>query len=436
MRSASRLLLRRGCRVYLIALVSVVLLVLLVSPSVTFCDTWETVGPEGGNFIFSMTNPTNADEITAITSSPSPSNVYKSADGGVSWGKIGHIPDPYVEDVSAFDFSTLYAITGSCCYRSMDGGINWTQFGLPTSSGWAYCICAHPTNSLIVYAAGHYRTSPNTYTMVFLKSTDAGQSWSASQFFTFERFYPYDMTISKSNPSVIYIAGRKEAGSNYFGVLLQTLDGGNTWADISIAVERNPRLVFHSVAVDPTDDGKVYVGGSYFYRGTKTGSGSNLSWTHGPKPFLPFTVYSIGIDPVDPSKIYIGMSEGLTTSTNYGVSWTRRNNTVNKSVGHIAIAPGDTSKVYASSCTSLYKSQNFGSSWSTAHDGIYAACINAMDVDPRMILVQNRGYLMSYGKGGNFAWEDVITPESCGSICDILINPDNPDTVLILEGYG
>jgi photosystem II stability/assembly factor-like uncharacterized protein len=414
----------------------VTFLSLIVFPPVQLYASWEPVGPEGGHFIFSMTNPANADEIIAITSSPSPSNIYKSTDGGASWSKIGEIPDPDVNDVSAFDFSTLYAITISSCYRSTDGGFSWSEARLPSSSGSAYCVCAHPTDSRIVYAAGHYRTSPTTQTMVFLKSTDGGQSWSASQFFSFKRLLPYDMAISNTDPNVIYICGRKEAGgSHYAGFLFTTSDGGNTWTDISSAVERNPRRVFRSVAVDPTDDGKVYVGGPYFYRGTKTGPDSDLSWTRSPRPFLPFTVFSIGIDPVDPSRIYIGMGEGVTTSTNYGESWTLLNNTIKSKVGHIAAAPADPSKVYASSSTGFYRSQNYGSSWDTAHNGIYAVSINAMDVDPQMILIADGRYLMSYGRERNFAWENIVTPASC-TIGDILINPDNPNIVLIIEGYG
>ena len=439
MRSASKQFLRCGCLsvASLTAFVQVALAVLLISPCVVFCATWEPVGPEGGHFIFSTTNTANADEIIAITSRFSPSNVYKSTDGGASWSQIGQIPVTDISDVSAFNFSTLYAIADSRCFHSTDGGMTWSETGLPSSSESTYCIYAHPTDSTIVYAAGCHRTSQGTYTMVFFKSTDGGQSWSASQFFTFEHIiYPYDMAISNSNPSVIYVCGRKETGGNYFGFLFTTSDDGNTWTDISSTVERNPHRIFRSVAVDPTDDGKVYVGGYYFYRGTKTGPDATLSWTRNPIPFVPFSVYSIGIDPVDPSRLYIGMHEGLAVSSNYGVSWTLRNDTVKRSVGHIAIAPADHSKVYVSSYNGLYKSQDFGSGWNAAHEGIYASCINAMDVDPWMILVQSRGYLMSYGRWENFAWEDVVTPESCGTVCDILIHPDNPDVVLVLEGYG
>jgi photosystem II stability/assembly factor-like uncharacterized protein len=418
------------------ALISVVLLCLLIFPSVTFCATWEPIGPDGGTFIFSMTNPANANEVTAITTSPSPSNVYRSNDAGATWSTIGEIPYPYIYDVSAFNFSTLYAIRSSRCYRSTDGGISWSEGRLPTSSGSARSVCAHPTNSRIVYAGGLYSDYINntrTYYMVFFKSTDGGMSWTASQFFAFGYFYPYDMAISKSNPSVMYISGYKEVGNQYFGALLKTSDGGNTWTDISSDVDTERYLLFTSVVIDPTDEGKVYVGGDYFYRGTKTGRDPDLSWTRSRTPYY---IYSLGIDPVDPSRIYMGMYESLAASTNYGVTWNVRNNSVKHVAEHIAVAPADSSQVYVSSYAGFYKSSDFGDNWATSHEGIYAGRINAMAVDPRMILVQNNGYLMSFGRGRNVVWEDVVTPPSCGEVCDILINPENPNTVLILEGYG
>ena len=418
------------------ALFFTLVLGLSIYPSATFCAVWEPVGPEGGNFIFSMTNPANADEVLAITTSPSPSNVYRSNDAGATWSPVGEIPDSYISDVSAFNFTTLYAISGSRCYRSTDGGANWTEARLPTSLGWAYRVCAHPTNSRIVYAGGLYSDYSNntrTYNMVFFKSTDGGMNWTASQFFTFNYFYPYDMAISKSNPNVIYISGYKEVGSQYFGALLTTSDGGTTWTDISSNVDTERYLLFHSVAIDPTDDGKVYVGGDYVYRGIRIGRDPDLSWARSPQRYY---TYSLGIDPVDPSRIYLGMYESIAVSTNHGVTWNRRDNSVKSSARHIAVTPADPSKIYVSSYAGFYKSPDFGSNWQTTHEGIYAANINAMDVDPRMILVQNSGYLMSHGRGRNNIWEDVVTPPSCGTVCDILINPDNPNTVLILEGYG
>jgi hypothetical protein len=106
------------------------------------------------------------------------------------------------------------------------------------------------------------------------------------------------------------------------------------------------------------------------------------------------------------------------------------------SARHVEVAPADPSKVYVASYVGFYKSPDSGTTWNPAHDGIYAASINALAAAPSTVIVQNSGYLMAYVRGRTATWQDVVTPPSCGTVCDILINPDDPDTVLILEGYG
>jgi len=414
----------------------VAFLSLMMFPSLAFCASWEPIGPEGGNFIFSMTNPADANEVTAITTSPSPSNVYRSTDAGASWSKVGEIPSSYVYDVSAFDFSTLYAISSSRCYRSVDGGVSWTAASMPSSVGWPYRVCADPTDSSKVYAAGYiydYQIYPYTYSMVFFKSTDGGLNWSASSFFTFDSFYPYDMAISESNPGVMYVSGYKQINKDSFGVLLQTLDGGNTWTDISSSVDPERYNYFESVAIDPTDENKVYVGGTYFYRSTREGHGNELSWVRSATRSY---YYTIDIDPVEPSRIYAAGYQSVSVSSDYGQSWTIQSGCIRSSGRHIEVAPADPSKIYVSSYAGLIMSSDSGATWSPAHNGIYAASIAAIAVAPSTVIIQNSGYLMAYRRVRTATWQDVVTPESCGEVCDILINPDNPDAVLILEGSG
>ena len=421
-------------------LLVVAFLLLMMFSSVAFCASWEPIGPEGGNFIFSVTNPMNANEITAITTSPSPSNVYRSIDAGASWNKIGEIPSSYISDVSAFDFSTIYAITSSRCFRSTDGGVSWTTASLPSSTGWAYRVCVDPTDSSKVYASGYtsdYQNNTFTYNMVFFKSTDGGLNWSASSFFDFDYFYPQDMAISGSNPNVIYIAGIKEVQIDYYysyyGALFKSTDAGESWTDISDSVESESSNYFYSVAIDPTDENKVYVGGTYFYRSLRDGRGHELSWQRSPARLY---AYSIKIDPVEPSRIYVAGSQSVSVSTDYGQSWMTRNVGMRSSARHVEVAPADPSRIYVSSYTGFYKSPDSGTTWNPAHEGIYAASINALAAAPSTVIVQNSGYLMAYGGARTATWQYVVTPPSCGTVCDILINPDDPDTVLILEGYG
>jgi photosystem II stability/assembly factor-like uncharacterized protein len=417
---------------------AVFILLMMLTPA-AFCAAWEPIGPEGGNFIFSITNPADANEVTAMMTSPSPSNVYRSTDAGASWSKIGQIPDYYINDVSAFDFSTLYAVSSSSSYRSMDGGASWTTTPLPPSAGWAYNICVDPTDSSKVYASGYiydYYNYPYTYRMVFFKSTDGGLSWSASSFFTFDYFYPYDMAISKSNPNVIYIVGNKEVQVDYYysyyGALFKSTDGGESWTDISDSVVAGDGDYFYFVAVDPTDVDRVYVGGSYFYRGVRTGRGLDISWERSPTSVY---AYAIDIDPVDPSRIYLAGYENVSVSTDYGRTWTTRYGSVQNSAQHVEIAPADPSRIYVSSYTGLFSSSDSGATWETSHEGIYAASISALAVASSRVVIQNSGYLMSCSNPDN-VWRYVVTPESCGTVCDILLNSENPDKVLILEDYG
>jgi len=416
-------------------LLAAVFLFLLIFPSVSLCGSWEAIGPEGGNFIFSVTNTEDANEITAITTSPSPSNVYRSIDAGASWSKIGEIPYPYVYDVTAFDFSRLYAISYSRCYRSTNGGVSWTYSLLPSSAGSAYYVCVDPTNGDKVYAAGYdYNSYDGTYKLAFFKSTNGGLDWNASSFFSFESFYPTDMAISKSNPNVIYVSGYKRVGLYYYGALLTTSDAGDSWTDVSSSVDPERYSYFYSVAIDPTDEYRVYVGGDYFYRCSRSGRANVLSWTRSSNRLY---TYTINIDPVDTSRIYIAGYQTVGISTDYGQSWSVRNDCV-KSLGiHIEVAPASPSNVFVSTYAGFYKSPDRGTTWSTAHEGIYAARIAALAAAPSKVIVQNSGYLMEYGKTGRIdTWQDIVTPESCGEVCDILINPDDQDIVLILEGYG
>jgi len=419
---------------------------LLMLPSVAFCASWEPVGPSGGNFVGSVTNPTDANQITVVTTRPSPSNVYRSTDGGASWSKIGEIPFPELLDFSAFDFSKLYAISSYGCYRSTDGGVNWIFASFPSNSGWAYHVCVEPTGSgNNVYAVGYlYNSFDRIYNMAFFKSTNSGRSWSARSFFTFEYFYPYDMAISRSNPSVMYVSGYKRIGRDYYGLLLKSSDGGNSWTDISSSADTSPKVYFYAVAIDPTDADRVYVGGycyyyqdsCYIYCSESTGRTGELSWTQVATDSYAF---SIGIDPIEPSNIYAAGDKTVAISRDYGRSWITYDECIKSQGIHIEAAPADPSTVYVSSSNGLFKSSDSGNTWYFAHEGIKATRVPALAIapsKPTTVLIEYEGceLMGSYDSGNN--WDYLGYFVICGNVCDILINPLDENVVLALEGDG
>ncbi|MHC4205711.1 MAG: VPS10 domain-containing protein [Planctomycetota bacterium] len=426
--------------------VQFVFLVILILSAPVFCESWECVGPSGGYFLGSVTNPADASQVTVITNGPP--NVYRSMDSGSSWSKIGEIPTSnyILSDISAFDFSTIYAIAGDRCYRSTDGGVNWSYANVSSTTASAYHICVNPVDSNKVYAVGRdFNGSNRKYSPAFFKSTDGGRRWTVSLLFSFDYFYPYNIAVSRSNPDVIYIVGYKSQGNNYYGALFKSTDGGTTWTDISSSVENAPFYFFYSVAVDPDDAEKVYIGGDFFiYRSERTGRDHDLTWTRTP---IQLYALSIAIDPVDHSKLYtagVNFIENKTAysvgfSTDYGQSWTLRNNCIQSEAIHVEVADAAPSTVYISTYNGFFKSIDSGDNWHIAHKGIHATIITAMAIapsQPSTLIVEydGCGLMGSYDSGAN--WDYLGYFVGCGNVCDIIINPDNADTVLALEGSG
>ena len=70
----------------------------------------------------------------------------------------------------------------------------------------------------------------------------------------------------------------------------------------------------YTVAVDPTNNNRVYIGGDYFYYSTNGGSVWN-------KSSLPMYMYVLGIDPTNTSMIYAGDYSNVYVSTKLSLSW-------------------------------------------------------------------------------------------------------------------
>jgi len=102
----------------------VFLAVLLCHCSVQ-ASLWQPIGPSGGDFLGSVSNPADASQLITITTGPVYSNVYKSNDGGAIWNRLNRISASDAQDMCTYDFNTLFVITHDGCFRSADAGDNW-----------------------------------------------------------------------------------------------------------------------------------------------------------------------------------------------------------------------------------------------------------------------------------------------------------------------
>ncbi len=197
--------------------------------------------------------------------------------------------------------------------------------------------------------------------------------------------------------------------------------------------------------MDPFDSEKVYIGGDFcIYRSERTDRDSDLTWSR-----IPIDIYpvSIGIDPVDSSRIYAAGVKfvvdrtvySVGVSRDYGRSWRLQNDCIQSEAIHVEVAHAAPSTVYISTYNGFFKSIDSGNSWAIAHEGIHATRITALAVapsEPSTVIVEydGCGLMGSYDSGAN--WDYLGYFVGCGNVCDILINPENADAVLALEGSG
>lgn len=193
--------------------------------------------------------------------------VWKSTDGGEHWKLLATIDDAAVgapEDGTGAMINDIAFATGSsrilyACsdelgiYKSADGGGTWGKInqGLPNTKAWS--IALHPTNPDILWVA--LGGGAGIY-----KSTDGGKHWANSSAgisdLTPATVYR-TMAVAKSNPDDLYCACWEGGGSAY-----RSIDGGKTWTrlvargshrSIIGGTGNSGSLVFQRINVDPHD---------------------------------------------------------------------------------------------------------------------------------------------------------------------------------------
>jgi photosystem II stability/assembly factor-like uncharacterized protein len=405
----------------------------LLFPSLAIAQDWEVLGPSGGSFLGSVSDPADANVINAVTTYPSLSAAYGSTDGGQSWTKKGDIPYPYLYDFCAYDMSNLYAIGYNSCYISTDGGDTWATKTIPSAMGYPYTICVHPTDPDKIFVGAYYY-SAGSYKLHVVLSSDGGDTWVKNVLASGVYHYPADIAISQSNPDVLYLCGYRQMTGGYGGYLYRCDDGGARWYDYTTSVEPTPlNNDFYCVAIDPTDENNVYVSGKALYSSNDSGStwAKDISHT--------FNLESLAVDPVNPLNVYGASPSSVFVSKDGAGTWTQHTGVVAGYPAHIEVAPASNSTVYfASTYGGLFKTTDGGTTWGVAHEGMYTVTIASIAVAPSQPetviadVASASRLVASCDCGDN--WSDIIYPQGCsGTISELLIKSDNPNEIIALE---
>ena len=424
----------------------IVIFVLILSAARGQSARWQSFGPEGGTFIETVIDSNDPDRILAFTSWPA--QVYGTDNGGQRWSLLDELSDASIFDVAAFDFSQINATALEGCYWSADSGANWAYSSYPPFPGKTLsttALCIHPSNKKIVYASGFTSIDRRNFQLVLFKSTDGGATWEYSTPFaeTDIQARVYNITISRTDPNQMYICGYRIVYMNPFhlnqGFLFKSSDGGETWSDLSDAVDPNMseyHQSFRGIAVDPTDATRIYLASPYS-NGLFYSTDSGASWD-----LVEMGVYnpfSLCIDPADPAKLYMGDIDKVHFSTDYGQTWSSIGDPITDRVYHIGVSPSSPANVYVSTFLGLYRSRDGCGTLEAIHHGIYGSRISALALAPsqptRLFIEHDANEVVSSDNSAE-TWDACGYFAICGNVCDLLVHPTNPDIVLALEQGG
>jgi photosystem II stability/assembly factor-like uncharacterized protein len=211
---------------------------------------WREIGPfRGGRSVAVAGSASRPMEYYMGTTG---GGVYKTTDGGMTWGPvtdryfggtIGAIAvsesNPDVVYVGGGEFPIRGNVShGEGVWKSTDAGKTWTSLGLKQTYQISR-VRVHPKNPDVVYVAaqGHV-FGPNPDRGVF-RSKDGGKTWQ-KVLFRNDSTGAADLAMDPQNPNVLYAgfwqAGRKPwqliSGGPGSG-LFKSTDGGDHWTEIT-----------------------------------------------------------------------------------------------------------------------------------------------------------------------------------------------------------
>lgn len=261
--------------------------------------------------------------------------MYKSADGGTTWQRIGLtdsrqiaqiVVDPKNPDrlfVAALGHA--YAASDERgVFRSLDGGATWRKVLFVDANTGAVDIAMDPADANHLIAAMWQTRRPpwNIYppsngpSSGLYVSSDGGTTWHhmiGHGLPSSGRLGRMGIAFARSNPKRVYLIVDAKQGGLY-----RSDDGGANWR----LVDRDPRIwdrgwYFSLVTVDPKNSKIVYIADTALYRSMN--GGATFTAFKGSPDGDDF--HALWIDPTDSNRMILGCDQGASVSLNFGRTW-------------------------------------------------------------------------------------------------------------------
>lgn len=384
---------------------------------------WTNVGPWGGSvaaLAFTSSTPSMIYAGTWFA------GVYRSRNHAGTWqiARRGMPPgatvfslvvDPYEEQILYAGILDIYGDTFRGVYKSTDGGGTWgaVNDGIDPSAGEFWAMGGTPWGNGVILAGGFdgiYRT------------TNRGARWEKAVIRDYLDPWVRCFATDPRRPTLVY-AGCTQG-------ILKSSDGGKTWTPSDNGMP-NGSFEILGIAIDPKVSSTLYAigpAGVGVWRSTDSGG----TWTrvrHG----SPAGDYdSVTIDPIDPNTLYVGANGlGVLKTTDAGATWTLLTEGLPQlDTGplyqDIEVDPQSPSTVYVATSLGLYRSDDAGATWVDANRGLAAFDIEEVALDrtePRLVYAlagSSHEFIISRSMDQGSTWQKIYPgPSGYG--------PDRPE---------
>jgi len=334
-------------------------------PRPGFQDTWYYGTGEG------LGNSASATGATYVGN-----GVYKSIDNGLTWARLSGFSTDDINFNSTRDLVSrvavnpangdVYTCGAGAIARSQDGGSTWeTVLGITSgsiTSSYKTDIAITPAGR--VYAAVGGNVRDNTFDGIWTSATGNSGSFtriansaSVAGWNSFGNYGRIVLALAPSNPKVLYAlydndithsAGNPVPEADFFKYTRNDADTDGAWEDRSANL---PDEVGYSagndpfacqggydlaVAVYPTNENFVFIGGTNAYRSTDgfaTKSGTRFGGYVSPAGYSQFQNHHADshwfmFNPSNPNELVTGTDGGISFLTNplFSQQWQARNN--------------------------------------------------------------------------------------------------------------
>jgi len=263
--------------------------------------------------------------------------VYKSADAGKTWKKIGldltqhiariviHPKDPNIVYIAAQ--GALYSHSKERgIYKSVDGGITWKSVLYIDDKTGCSEISMDMNNPMILYAAmwEHGRLPWKVISggpgSGLYKSTDGGEHWEKLTEGLPKEMGKMSVAVCRSNSEKVYALIESDFDKEAGGLYLST-DAGKSWSQVTNDHHLVQRAWYYiELFPDPLNENTLYVMSAPALKSIDGGkTWDDFSGTHG-------DYHNLWINPANSNNMIISDDGGSAITINGGKTWSSQNN--------------------------------------------------------------------------------------------------------------